>query len=81
MSTWAFSEMPMAVRLRVEPFFHLGTADKALFAYQPAFEGADNRAYFRACWLARAIGGLGAKARSRKPPTPQDSLYMFGRCR
>ncbi len=84
MSTWALSEMPMAVRQRVEPFLQLKAADKALFAYQPAFEGADNRDYFRNL-MARTADVWAWREQpvdlSDKLPTVQDSLYMFGQRR
>lgn len=80
-STWALSEMPMPVRDRIEPFFALPQATKALLAYQPAFEGTDNRAYFRD--LAARTANRWAWSDhnvdpSAKVPGPADSLYMFG---
>jgi hypothetical protein len=84
MSTWALSEMPMSVRQRIEPFFRVEAATKALLAYQPIFEGNDNRLYFRDL-KARTTdrwswAGLPVDP-SRKPPAPGDSLYLFGQAR
>jgi hypothetical protein len=84
MSTWALSEMPMAVRRRIEPFFELEAADKALFAYQPSFEGTDNRDYFRGLMTRtsnRWVWGELPVDPSEESPTSHDSLYMFGRRR
>ena len=55
MSTWALSEMPMAVRDRIEPFFGLGATKKALLAYQPSFEGNDNEERFSLGGAAQRI--------------------------
>lgn len=84
MSTGALSEMPMAVRQRVEPFFRLEAAKMALLAYQPSFEGNDNHAYFRDvmadtagrwAWTELAVDPSG------ESPSPQENLYLFGRSR
>jgi hypothetical protein len=80
-STWALSEMPLAVRQRIEPFFRLAGVSKALLAYQPSFEGNDNRSYFRNfaahsvdqwAWTELPVDSPG------RAPTAQDSLYLFG---
>jgi hypothetical protein len=71
----------MPVRQRIEAFFALETSKKALLAYQPKFEGNDNRLYFRDLmartadrwsWVESSVDPSG------QPPTPEDSLYMFG---
>ncbi len=81
MSTWALSEMPIAVRNRVAGFFDLPRCTKALLAYQPSFEGIDNRGYFsglqeqtadRWSWLETPVELW------RRPPSPGDSRYVFG---
>lgn len=80
-STWALSEMPLAVRQRIEPFFRFSGVSKALLAYQPAFEGNDNRAYFRELTARTADRWSWIEAPvdpADKTPSPQDSLYIFG---
>jgi hypothetical protein len=84
MSTWALSEMPMSVRQRIEPFFRVEAATKALLAYQPIFEGNDNRLYFRDLKARTADRWSWAELPvdpSPKPPVPSDSLYLFGQAR
>jgi len=46
LSTWALSEMPLELRLQLEPLLQLPSCAKALLAYQTQFEGVDNRRYF-----------------------------------
>jgi hypothetical protein len=80
-STWALSEMPLTLRERIEPVFAARNAVMALLAYQPEFEGNDNRAYFRAFvhrngqpwkWTPLPVDPAVAE------PFPNDSLYLFG---
>lgn len=80
-STWALSEMPMFVRQRIEPFFALPAAKNALLAYQPDFEGTDNRDYFRGLMARTSEKWTWAELNvdpSGKAPTAADSLYAFG---
>ncbi|HBK08406.1 MAG TPA: hypothetical protein DDZ81_21575 [Acetobacteraceae bacterium] len=80
-STWALSEMPMFVRRRIEPFFSLPVARKALLAYQPEFEGTDNKAYFRDMMGRTSDRWVWSELNvdpSGKTPTAADSLYVFG---
>jgi hypothetical protein len=81
MSTWALSEMPMAVRQRIEPFFSLPIATKALLAYQPNFEGTDNHAYFSG--LMDSTAGQWSWTQLPVDPassemTQDESRYVFG---
>jgi len=80
-STWALSEMPLAVRDRVTPLFGSEACAKVLMAYQPSFEGNDNRRYFsdlvagtadRWTWRQTPVD------RPDRPPSSRDSLYVFG---
>lgn len=80
-STWALSEMPMTVRNRIEMFFRQDACTNALLAYQPAFEGNDNHAYFSG--LMARTGARWSWQRvpvpiSGGPPSPADSQYLFG---
>lgn len=83
-STWALSEMPLDVRARVAAFFGFPWAAKALLAYQPVFEGNDNRAYFHDLMAQTEQGWRWHETpvdATRTTPTPEDSLYLFGRHR
>jgi hypothetical protein len=83
-STWALSEMPLKVRESVASFFDLAACNKALLAYQPAFEGNDNRVYFSQLMARTADQWSWVQTpvdNPDKPPLPQDSLYVFGRRR
>jgi hypothetical protein len=80
-STWALSEMPLAIRHEIEAFFALPAACMALLAYQPSFEGNDNHAWFHGLmertgdrwrWNERPVDTVD------RPPIPGDSLYVFG---
>jgi len=80
-STWDLSEMPLAVRDRVTPLFGSEACAKVLMAYQPSFEGNDNRRYFsdlvagtadRWTWRQTPVD------RPDRPPSSRDSLYVFG---
>jgi hypothetical protein len=81
MSTWALSEMPISVRRQIEPFFRLDVVRLALLAYQPSFEGNDNRLYFRDLMSRTADrwnwSELAVDSKDRAV-APDDSLYMFG---
>ncbi|HVZ07964.1 hypothetical protein [Rhodopila sp.] len=84
MSTWAMSEMPLAVRQDIEPFFAWHGTALALLAYQPRFEDNDNRAYFHGLtertgerwqWTELPVDP------SRSRLEPKDSAYLFGAVR
>jgi hypothetical protein len=51
-ATWSLSEAPIAVRDSIFPEFHR-LATHYLIAYQPAWQGVDNIAYFRTFPLSR----------------------------
>lgn len=81
-STWALSEMPLALRQRIETFLEHPALDHILLAYQAGFEGQDNRRYFadlrarlgdRFDWLHMPTGP------SYPDGSPHASFYLFGR--
>ena len=45
-STWALSEMPIGLREQIERFLRDDRTTVAMLAYQHAFEGIDNKAWF-----------------------------------
>lgn len=80
-STWALREMPMFVRQRIEPFLALPAARKFLLAYQPEFEGTDNRVYFRDLMARTSERWTWSELNvdpSGKAPMAADSQYAFG---
>ena len=73
MSTWALSEMPLALRARIETLLRDDRAAAVLLAYQHAFEGIDNIVYFQD--LMRRNDDLWAW---RKIAIDSGSDYVFG---
>jgi len=80
MSTWAMSEMPLELRTQIEAIM-MSRCDKLLLAWQPAFEGIDNHAWFgqfmerskdRFAWTQRA------HRIDPEQATATDSRYLFG---
>lgn len=71
-STWAMSEMPIAVRRQIEPF--IADADKVLLAYQAEFTGIDNRAYF-----SELAARMGDGVRHTDVPSYPGNYYVFRR--
>lgn len=84
MSTWALSEMPMALRARIEGLLTRPTCHHVLLAYQARFEGQDNVAYF-ADLMARHADRFEWRHEpvraGQQADSPDASFYVFGRPR